>query len=663
MSTGIGTGIAGDTFKAQTSTGSGIVPIPAVLTNEYSMHFDGVSEYLKTFQVPLLGTAGTGNWSISFWLKMVNISGVANQRVLAFGSGGTQQTQFYITNAGTIQLQGPWSDAGPLNTYSAADTWIHIIYRVDRSADAIAAGQNVGYAFNGGNFNNKNQTSFPTFDQTGSFFIGRNASTNNFNGNIDELAVWNKYLTDDECAAVYNGGTSVDLYSLGISANLQHWWRMGDPTGQTEYPVIPDQVTGGLSNNLVVNGTFEQTGPEIIQNGDFSELGSDQVTNGDFAEGDTDWTAAAGWAIANGAATCSSGNDNLSQLVGAVAGKTYQISVDVTLTSGTLVVDLGYDAAEPYTESISTSGTKTFYLKAVNTNSLRFYGGAFRGSVTNISVKQVDPNDNWFFPTTLPQPQGDWLIEEGKAVRGDNGGTNSSIDQTLSITTTQYKFSYTRNYTGGTGKTNIYVKTDGVNYVTLGEVTSTVVEELVVTGYFSGLFTGSMDWRVFGIDTWQGNMPNISVKEVLGNWTFNQGSALGGTSTVAFEEGVGYNGTTGCVFTGDAANTYIALNQTGMLTIGNFYELSFVAKRNGGAGTAFTLVLNSSTTSDVFTIASDTYQEYSVRFEAVGNDFVLKRGDLTDTSVIVDNIVVREITGYAAEMINMDSTNIEADAP
>ena len=322
----------------------------------------------------------------------------------------------------------------------------------------------------------------------------------------------------------------------------------------------------------------------------------------------------------------------------------------------------------PETQIVTITGNGTYTVFTAGNNSFNndlqiIATSSFQGSIDNVSAQQVDPNDNWFFPTTLPQPQGDWLIEEGKAVRGDNGGTNSSIDQTLSITTTQYKFSYTRNYTGGTGKTNIYVKTDGVNYVTLGEVTSTVVEELVVTGYFSGLFTGSMDWRVFGIDTWQGNMPNISVKEVLGNWTFNQGSALGGTSTVAFEEGVGYNGTTGCVFTGDAANTYIALNQTGMLTIGNFYELSFVAKRNGGAGTAFTLVLNSSTTSDVFTIASDTYQEYSVRFEAVGNDFVLKRGDLTDTSVIVDNIVVREITGYAAEMINMDSTNIEADAP
>ena len=155
----------------------------------------------------------------------------------------------------------------------------------------------------------------------------------------------------------------------------------------------------------------------------------------------------------------------------------------------------------------------------------------------------------------------------------------------------------------------------------------------------------------------------MSAKEVLGDWSFNQGSALGGDSTVAFEEGVGYNGSTGCVFTGDAANTYIALNQTGMLTTGNFYEISFVAKRNGGVGPNFSLILNSSTTSDVFTIASDTYQEYSVRFEAVGPDFVLKRGDLTKTSVVVDNIVVREITGYAAEMINMDSTNIEADAP
>ena len=61
-------------------------------------------------------------------------------------------------------------------------------------------------------------------------------------------------------------------------------------------------------------------------------IGAEKVTDGDFPTGTSAWTTAAGWAIANGAATCSSGNDNLSQDVSAVAGKTYKITLDVTLT-------------------------------------------------------------------------------------------------------------------------------------------------------------------------------------------------------------------------------------------------------------------------------------------------------------------------------------------
>lgn len=107
-----------------------------------------------------------------------------------------------------------------------------------------------------------------------------------------------------------------------------------------------------------------------------------------------------------------------------------------------------------------------------------------------------------------------WTISGGKAHRDGSGGVNSSIDQSISVVNgKQYKFSYTRTYASGGGQTNIFVKTNGVDYVTLGQYTSTVVEEHIVTGYFTALFTGSMDWRVFGIGTWTGTFDNISVKE------------------------------------------------------------------------------------------------------------------------------------------------------
>jgi len=237
MSTGIGIGIAGQVYdlKPGVPGGGG-----AGYSNEYSMYFDGVNEYLEGASVPLLGTAGTGDFSISFWIKPKSAMS-STQRLWSFGAGGSQfQTQLYITSSQLMQFQGPWSDGStPINL--TQDTWQHIVYRVNRASTS----NNVGFVSNGSQVNNKNQdTSGITFDQSGSFYIGRNAGSYGYDGNLDEFALWNKYLTDAECLEIYNGGKGIDLTTVAAAANLQHWWRMGDPTGQAQYPTIPDQVGG-----------------------------------------------------------------------------------------------------------------------------------------------------------------------------------------------------------------------------------------------------------------------------------------------------------------------------------------------------------------------------------------------------------------------------------
>jgi hypothetical protein len=205
---------------------------PPAYSNLYSIHFDGINQYLAGSGVPLLGALGTGNWSLSFWIKADTIATGSNQRIFSFGAGGTLQTQLYITSAGNLQFGGPWSDGFAWGASSA--TWYHVIYRVDRSTTTL----NVGYVLDGSTMNKKNQTITTTFDTTGSFYLGRNAGSYGFEGNIDEFAVWDKYLSDAECLEIYNGGAGVDLDSVSAVGNLRNWWRMGDPNGTSSYPTI-----------------------------------------------------------------------------------------------------------------------------------------------------------------------------------------------------------------------------------------------------------------------------------------------------------------------------------------------------------------------------------------------------------------------------------------
>jgi hypothetical protein len=243
MPTGIGVGIAGQVFENKVGSST---PPPS-FENLYSVKFNGIDQSLRLLNTaPLLGTGGTGDFSISFWIKPVSLTS-GNQRLWAFGAGGTLQTQMFITTTGNIQFGGPWSDgfSSPDNGLVAGQ-WAHIVYRVNRASSTL----NVGYVTNGVNINNKNQSISTTFDDTGHTYFGRNVGSFGFRGHIDEFSIYNKYLSNAEVTEIYNSGTPNDLSALSTSANLQHWWRMGDPLGQPSYPTIADTV-GSLDVNMV----------------------------------------------------------------------------------------------------------------------------------------------------------------------------------------------------------------------------------------------------------------------------------------------------------------------------------------------------------------------------------------------------------------------------
>ena len=62
-----------------------------------------------------------------------------------------------------------------------------------------------------------------------------------FDGNIDEIGVWNKALTQEELLQLYSGGGSTDLRSnngnYSSSSNLKGYWRFSESTGFTLYDV------------------------------------------------------------------------------------------------------------------------------------------------------------------------------------------------------------------------------------------------------------------------------------------------------------------------------------------------------------------------------------------------------------------------------------------
>tara|TARA_R100000808_G_scaffold23247_1_gene51380 strand:- start:575 stop:1354 length:780 start_codon:yes stop_codon:yes gene_type:complete len=236
MGTGIGVGIAGQVYDLKPGVPGG--GPPAAFSNKYAMNFiPASSQALTGSATPLLGTGGTGAWSVSVWIYMNSIPGI-NRRILDINYGGSERFQlFYKSSTNAINVSGAWTDNDP--TTFLATTWYNIIYMYD---GVPSTSNNARFAVNGTNYNAKSNAVWNQTDVAGTTTIGANNSgTGGFwDGYIDEVSIYNKYLSDAECVELYNGGTPTDLSSASFSANLQHWWRMGDPNGTSYYPTIPD---------------------------------------------------------------------------------------------------------------------------------------------------------------------------------------------------------------------------------------------------------------------------------------------------------------------------------------------------------------------------------------------------------------------------------------
>jgi hypothetical protein len=203
---------------------------------------------------------------------------------------------------------------------------------------------------------------------------------------------------------------------------------------------------------------------------------------------DDDWVLGTGWSIGDDKATCSSGNASLTQDVSPEIGKQYKVTVNITeYTSGILYIDLGGSSAQTFT----STGNKTFYLTTISTGLLRFYGGAFRGSIDNISVKEATINNLARVDYTdgtsslLAEPERTNLITQSELF------SDSSWNKVGSITTTD---NYTTSPSGQNNATRLQW-TNATNYIY--QAVSHVGSDFTVSIYLKSNTGVSQDVRLF----------------------------------------------------------------------------------------------------------------------------------------------------------------------
>ena len=208
-------------------------------SNTRSLLFDGTDDYVDCGTVA--GLNSTSNFCASVWFKYTGTLSGTDNIMLSGGSGTTNDFYIQPVNATTIRYQVASANTNFSVTSMAQNTWIHLFL--------AHIGTTVTLYMNGvlqGGATRPIPTSIGT-----DFSIGRYGLLGGiyyFQGNIDEVAVWN---TDQSAnvSAIYNSGVPNDISSLSPLS----WWRFEEGSGTT----ATDSGTGG--NNGSIDGATYST--------------------------------------------------------------------------------------------------------------------------------------------------------------------------------------------------------------------------------------------------------------------------------------------------------------------------------------------------------------------------------------------------------------------
>jgi hypothetical protein len=221
----------------------------AAFTNQYSLDTNGVDMYAELGNVTSLNGSAVASWS--FWVNRDDVTrfevpigqgGSGNDRLFYLRFVGNNRIDFFIK--GSVM----WKDTS-LNVTFANNTWYNIVVTYN---GATSGNSNKCNLYINGvketNTQGSNITTMPS--STTNFNIGRLQSgassyNNYFDGQVDEIALFDKELSQSEVTAIYNSGTPADLTD---HANLTDWWRCGDDNSGSGTTLTAN--VGGVNGTL-----------------------------------------------------------------------------------------------------------------------------------------------------------------------------------------------------------------------------------------------------------------------------------------------------------------------------------------------------------------------------------------------------------------------------
>ena len=233
--------------------GGSNAPSAAEFTNEYSLDFDGVDDYVFVGKDTALTIRD--DITISAWVNIssfVDNASILEYALVSEAEAGNFLYRITLESSGGIgndikighEYGSGSNEFGTINTNLSTGVWYHLAAVRDISENTWTLYVN-GVAKTPYTYTNQ---ATGGGDSVLQFGIG--GANKYYNGYIDEISIFNSVKSTADIISIYNSGTPTDLSG---ESNLVGYWRNGDTAGPSVFPTIQDYTPNsndGTMNNM-----------------------------------------------------------------------------------------------------------------------------------------------------------------------------------------------------------------------------------------------------------------------------------------------------------------------------------------------------------------------------------------------------------------------------
>ncbi|CAK0748661.1 exported hypothetical protein [Gammaproteobacteria bacterium] len=162
--------------------------------------FNGTSDLIYVNNSNTININGCIGLSIAAWVKANNDGGIVNK----WGPGGAEDDQYILGISSGKIFFGLSDEPTFIDSAISTNKWYFIVGRYDYTTGYIAL------YINGNKYTDK-QLSFCIWNTSQSLFIGKNESSQYFNGIIDDIRIYNRALSESEIQELYQEGANYPL--------------------------------------------------------------------------------------------------------------------------------------------------------------------------------------------------------------------------------------------------------------------------------------------------------------------------------------------------------------------------------------------------------------------------------------------------------------------